>query len=264
MRSAWSWNRAVNPTDQKAWQDLLDAFATVRADDGAPFDAYYFGAFAPAPSYDEYCGGQCIEGLGYVVSDAEDAASRAAVGLDFPELLQQVAPHEVGHGHGRRHTPCGATADIDPNYPYPNGVIGSWGLDVETKTVVDPKANFDIMGYCVPYWISDYNYAANFERMQAVRFGADRFKERSSVANFERARVGGDGNLVSLSPIALQSAGSVEHRVEMETEHGVEVTLAHYAPYDHADGGVLTWRAPTTRAKHTRITMGERVLELTP
>jgi hypothetical protein len=43
------------------------------------------------------------------------------------------------------------------------GLIGVYGLDVETQEVKLPSANTDIMGYCdAKFWISDYTFTAIF------------------------------------------------------------------------------------------------------
>jgi len=101
-----------------------------------------------------------LAGLGWV-------GSRAAVGLDVKGQASQLAAHEIGHNLGMWHTPCGGPASPDPNFPYADGTIGQYGLDVATGTLYPPGTK-DVMGYCDPKWISDYTYKKLFtEQVQS-------------------------------------------------------------------------------------------------
>jgi len=91
-----------------------------------------------------------VAGYGYV-------PGRAVVGWDYIPSGRNVAAHELTHNFGRAHAPCGGVAGADPNFPYPGGTIGQYGLDMTTNTVRLPSS-FDLMGYCGNPWISDYNY----------------------------------------------------------------------------------------------------------
>jgi hypothetical protein len=98
---------------------------------------------------------------GGVVGIAAGIPASAALGWDrFPDAPITIA-HEIGHDWGRRHAPCGGAGGADPSYPYSLGLIGVYGLDLETMEVKSPSGNTDIMGYCnVKFWISDYTYSA--------------------------------------------------------------------------------------------------------
>jgi hypothetical protein len=100
---------------------------------------------------------------GGVVGIAAGIPAGAALGWDrFPDAAFTVA-HEIGHDWGRFHAPCGGAGGPDPLYPYTLGLIGVYGLDVETQEVKLPSANTDIMGYCdAKFWISDYTFTAIF------------------------------------------------------------------------------------------------------
>jgi hypothetical protein len=81
-----------------------------------------------------------------------------AAGWDDAGDAGRVVAHELGHVWGRKHSPCGGPPDVDGIYPYSNGRIGVFGMDVPA-TVLKPPASPDIMGYCFSSpWISDYTY----------------------------------------------------------------------------------------------------------
>jgi hypothetical protein len=66
-------------------------------------------------------------------------------------LVSKTMTHELGHNFDRKHVLCeGSEDNIDKNYPYPDGTIGVYGLDVEEKKLIDPTTFFDFMSYCQP------------------------------------------------------------------------------------------------------------------
>jgi hypothetical protein len=122
------------------WTTILSQVDALRAADGST--RYYFGVVNPS-----YNSG--IAGIGYV-------GGKTALGWD-KSGADMVAAHEWGHNWGRDHAPCGNPGGPDPNYPYANGAIGLYGLDVATLALKPPSYT-DIMGYCNNEWISDYTY----------------------------------------------------------------------------------------------------------
>ena len=93
-----------------------------------------------------------VSGLGWV------GQQRVSVGLDLGVDTGHTAAHEIGHNFGRRHAPCGNPSSPDPHYPYPNATIGVYGMDTDEDVLLSPAANFDMMSYCGPEWVSDYTY----------------------------------------------------------------------------------------------------------
>ena len=75
--------------------------------------------------------------------------------------MSEVMAHELGHNWGRQHAPCGGVAGPDPSSPYASGITGAFGWNVRTNTLMQSTI-YDLMGYCSPTWISDYNYSAVF------------------------------------------------------------------------------------------------------
>lgn len=224
------------------WDSLLMNIAQLRQQDGAAPDVYYFGAFAPANSFGQFCNGGCVAGLGMTSQSAGDSFARACIGLGFTgNDAVDTALHEIGHNHGRLHAPC-QTGDADPGYPYPDGSDGVWGYDKSRKLLLPPQTP-DIMGYCMPTWISDYTYDALYERIRAVNAmpGA---KVIGSLPkkSYERAMVDAQGNVTRMPDLELGDAPEGEARaVAFTGTHKSWTGAAHYYRWDHLPGGVLLW-----------------------
>jgi hypothetical protein len=153
------------------WSGMLDQIRARRQSDGAPADVYYYGLVKPTDTISQYCGGGCVAGIGYVPSSATQASVRAAVGLGFGDNTSaSTMAHEIGHNHGRGHAPCapGGISGVDPFYPHPGALLGTWGFDPRNRTLFDPSRTTDIMGYCNNKWISDYTYKGLTERVAIV------------------------------------------------------------------------------------------------
>lgn len=133
-----------------SWSQVLGEVYALRNADG--FSGDYVGIVPTS-----YNSG--IAGLGYI-------GAPAALGWDKNGSAPGVIAHELGHNFGRAHAPCGNPAGPDPSYPYVNASIGTWGLDLPALTLKSPGTYKDLMSYCDPDWISDYNY------MQVLNFRA--------------------------------------------------------------------------------------------
>jgi hypothetical protein len=157
---------------QLDWNGALDSVRSKRQSDAPAADVYYFGMLAPTDSFNSFCGRGCTAGVGFVVT-TNDASHRAAVGLGWASTQSLITmAHEVGHNHGRQHSPCvpqgGSISGVDPNYPYQGGAISVWGYNSQTKMLVNPMGVTDIMGYCNNQWISDYTYEGLVKRVAQV------------------------------------------------------------------------------------------------
>lgn len=127
-----------------AWGQILSEINALRTADGST--RYYYGVVKT--SY-----GSGIAGLGYV-------PGRAAIGWDYLPSGADVMAHEVGHNLGRFHAPgCGAGSP-DASYPKASGKTEAYGYKASTGALKDTAANYDLMGYCNPNWISAYTYNA--------------------------------------------------------------------------------------------------------
>ena len=70
--------------------------------------------------------------------------------------LSPTIAHELGHNLSLWHANCGGPAQVDPFFPDPSGVIGSWGYNREENRMVSPWSP-DIQSYCGGQWIGEYH-----------------------------------------------------------------------------------------------------------
>ncbi|HEV7365092.1 MAG TPA: hypothetical protein VGN76_04550, partial [Gemmatimonadales bacterium] len=112
------------------------------------------------------------------------------------------------------HSPCGDPGGLDPNeaYPYPNGAIGVYGLDVIAASLKPPTAP-DIMSYCLDPWISDYTY----KKVQAFR-QASGIRTQTSLSQKQPALLVW-GHIVNGQPV-LEPAFQVVTRPSLPTAPG--------------------------------------------
>ena len=112
---------------------------------------YYYGVVVPPV-------GTAWSGLGYYDRPV-------SVGSTSPRIYA----HEVGHNMTLRHSPCGDAGSPDPAFPFPDGSIGRWGYDFQHSRVISPEFRKDLMGYCIPAWISDYHFRKAMNHRLATR-----------------------------------------------------------------------------------------------
>ena len=98
-----------------------------------------------------------FSGIAYRPSSPLNPAPIAMTIDRLPAASFTVA-HELGHNLGIRHAPCGDPAGVDPDYPYPNARLGHPGYDYVDHRMPAPNTHYDLMSYCSPRWISDYNF----------------------------------------------------------------------------------------------------------
>lgn len=238
-------NYAVGPTDFNAWPQLLDDITFLRTQDGAPDDTYYYGIFNAADSEGQYCSQGCILGLGNLPGPSE-TNMRASIGVGFSgNISSSTSIHEIGHAHGRMHANCGGAQGIDPQ-AYPGAEIVTWGYDLVSKQLIDPNGQHrDFMGYCEPYWISDYSFIGLFERMKVSNGAKLNVPPELMNRSYFRVRVNHDGSVKWLSPMTWKypPSGHETKTVVMDTPAGPKTVTGQWYPYDHIEGGTLVWLA---------------------
>lgn len=131
------------------WIQLNAAVAQVKTNDGNRNDVIYYGLLP---------NGVPIANVGGCESSGVSTG---------PNGAQVTMAHEVGHGAGLAHGPCGTTSG-DPNYPAyepydtvanRRASIGEYGLNINNGFVLSPANNDDYMSYCNQNWISLYHHA---------------------------------------------------------------------------------------------------------
>ena len=251
-RAAWSYSQRIAGSGT-GFDTVLNAVTQLRQSDGVANDVYYYGALAPAQSFNSFCGGGCVTGLSTVDDSAKTAYLRASVGIGFTgNESAETATHEVGHAHGRNHAPCGGAQGVDPQFPYSNGSIGVWGYDIIAKTFLSPSVGTDMMGYCDNTWVSDYTYSALFDRIAAVNGNPPGGATGGGTAGggmmpaaqtYRTASVGADGTATWTGSMDLAeeptSGQSRTVTFYSDTGSAIGTHTAHFYPYDHLPGGML-------------------------
>ena len=219
------------------WSNLLDDITDLRDTDNAPADVYYYGIHD--------ADGNGLLGLGWV-SSSDQVWGRAAIGVGWTgDTAPGTAVHELGHNHGRNHSPCGVSGDS--SYPHSGARIGVWGYRPHTKQLLDPDEYVDFMSYCDPAWVSDWTFKALFARAAHVSSSPsyhtpphllnrtyERIKVLDGVATFK------DVKTLTHPPQGEQKA------LDVVTLEGPQTISGHYYPYNHIDGGVLYVMRPAT------------------
>lgn len=238
------------------WQSVGFQLAQLRSSEGIPDDVYLYGFFDPAASLLSFCGaGGCLLGVTLLNNSPPDVGSvslRLALGVGFTENLPgstgalklgidtntaaDTAAHELGHAHGRRHSPCAPgnqIQDVDPAYPHPGARIGEWGFDLVAQYLYPPDQWTDIMGYCSKQFVSDFTYRALYERMQRVNLP-------QALGRFEYQIVGVDGEgAAALGPRVTLGEPALGAPVEVRAtdEDGtVRALVGQRLDWDHLPG----------------------------
>jgi len=255
-----AWTGGLTWTGNVDFGDVNSRLVSLRAEEGAPADVYYYGLVAPATSRSAYCGRSCVTGQAFVVGDPDDARIRVGSGLGFSgERTAGTLQHELGHIHGRGHAPCGATRGIDPSYPYSDGRTGVWGYDRIERTYHPPDAP-DLMGYCDDRWISDYNYEGIFERHLAIH----RLTRASAVdlqgpELLSFVRVDGDGRTTRLRDVMMALPRSGRTWIEWISSAGRSIAWDEAARLElsHAEDKLLLLPQAPEGAIAFRLAGGE-------
>ncbi|MBK7863113.1 MAG: hypothetical protein IPJ65_31785 [Archangiaceae bacterium] len=214
-RAAYTFSGTI-AANGAGWDDLLEQLATIRQSDGSRRN--YLGWLSVGF-------GSGVAGLGYV-------GIGAALTRD-DEVSTSV--HELGHNLGREHAPCGGAAGADRNYPVANARLDVQGFDPVSGRLVAAAQAFDVMSYCDPAWVSQYNY-------KAVQAWLESHPVTATTA-VTAARVVVAGRLsrgqVTLQPLTVIEApadGELEAGEYTLTLHGEQPVSVPFAMSRVADG----------------------------
>jgi hypothetical protein len=153
-------------TTQTDLGSMLNQMMSLRSNDGPPGDVSYYGLVRQAETFRDYCNGSCVTGI---ASFARGSDGGSGMGIGYTGYAGETFVHEMGHIYQRPHSPCGGPANPDPQFPYSEGSIGSWGYDRIAGELIDPADGYkDLMGYCGPVWISDYVYQLLVDRVAVL------------------------------------------------------------------------------------------------
>jgi hypothetical protein len=140
---------------------------------------------------------------------------------------------------GRHHAPCGGAQGVDPKFPYPDGSTGVPGWRQSDASFVF-EAN-DVMGYCTPFWISDYTYKALANRITVVN-AAGLFSLQPVEHDVQRILIAPDGSLAIGKPLRMtEVVGGNDVTVHYLDGSRNVVATAHGLRYgyDHLPGGMV-------------------------
>ncbi|MCH9693202.1 MAG: hypothetical protein K0U72_01725 [Gammaproteobacteria bacterium] len=151
--------------------DVLDDVDILREADGNNGSGiFYYAIIQRGP-------GGGIVGCAYTPGYVGAGLSASDRGIDD---TRETTAHELGHNFSLPHAPCGGPRGPDPNFPYSDGSIGVWGHNVFTGDSFSPAGRVkDLMTYCNPVWISDYN----FDKIIRRRLSTDARVQRPSAAS---------------------------------------------------------------------------------
>lgn len=225
--------------DGQGWSNLLSECLSLRANDGAASNTYYYCAVRPTDDPVDFCSQGCVAGLGPVPS-VDDTFNRAAIGLLYENGVETFV-HETGHTLGLSHAPCGGVAGADPDFPYSGGGIGILGFDIAAQRLLDTQHR-DLMGYCGPVWISDYHYALLYDRLTAVTASSSTSLKRAMtpvalrpvIIDIDGALRIGDAIWIETAP--LGEPVTVEWIGETGESEALRATLVRVS---HLPGGIL-------------------------
>jgi hypothetical protein len=159
MNTAWDIGQGF-----ATWDAVLNELRNLKDADNAPADMHYYGMMNPNGA----TGAGGLAGSGFCAFDecAGSGVGRAAPDPTRYEGDAGIYAHELGHMHGQAHVNggCGSSGG-DPGYPHANGSIGVWGYDLLKDRFYDPATHKDMMTYCNPSWVSDYNFNIFAERI---------------------------------------------------------------------------------------------------
>lgn len=209
--TAASFGTAPRGGEATFWTQVLSELDLARIADPTEPDAHWYGVIAPPAGFNFTAYG----GFSYIPSSgtATGPHTRTSTGVQLnwfsrPTQARDLVAHELGHGFGRSHAPCGAAGSpLDANFPITGGTLDieghdvySWASGLASSAATVPASTGDVMGYCFPVWASTYTYRAILQFRQPTVLAA-----RANVAPGPRipvlvVRGSVNGTIVNLHP----------------------------------------------------------------
>ncbi len=222
------------------WINLLADLTAVHAmEDPTGIKNYYglvnvFGAHG--------CDGGCITGIGWLGGTGKNKTAAGWSGSDADrQAASETMVHEIGHNFNRKHVVCtGSEDNPDLDYPYANGAIGQFGLDVIKGTLFQPDSYYDFMSYCDPTWTSDYTYWNIYQYRKDTLTSAALASEVGK-AYYVSGVISPDGE-ITLRPVYSQTTrvpvyGMGSHTLDLLDYSGRTVASYLFNPVEIADSG---------------------------
>lgn len=212
------------------WSALLNEVTGLRAAVGAEDDEYVYGLFSPGEDPTGGTAGLCWVGYG-----PSDPGTKVCIGLSGSP---DTAVHEVGHAHGREHSPgCGAGSP-DPEYPESDGTLGSRAFDTTGNRMFEAATTYDFMSYCGPTWTGAHTWEKLVDRVNSVNSIYGAYMQTDEYLTFvEDER----GNTTMLGQQWLSEPAGLAVRVELLDQDGevLHRVSGRSIPMDHAQGAMV-------------------------
>ena len=129
-------------------------------------------------------------------------------------------------------------------------LLREWGYDLVHHQLRPPSQYVDLMSYCEPIWISDYNYQNLFSRIQYVNGAARIYQppETRAAQSYERLSVAPDGTISWHQPLQTHGPLGGDPTQVNVVAGGQTVELEGYwYRYSHLPGGLLLFPQATVR-----------------
>lgn len=246
------------------WGETLNELYYLREDQNAAFEEYYYGVFSPANSFENFCYEGCIAGLSSLAQSAQQEWARVSIGLGYSgQGSADTMVHEIGHAHGREHSPCGV--QDAGYYPHSGAALGVQGYDFINKSLKSQSSYTDFMGYCDPTWVSDYSYDWLQDRITEVNAAASVQVPAGFSPRWSTAMIGPDGAARRGTDLTLRAPpqGKTRDVAFVDASGAVlDVVAGSFHPYSHIDGGTLLFPEPPAKAVALRIAGSEELVAL--